>query len=366
MVLPTKELSSTLTPFTVLTPEDSHGVGQRGRERAGQFDGNKFKSSTISTVAHKKAANRKYEKHQNQKHNQTLSRLQSLSPPPVIPVHAVEVKKPSRQKRSASEAQVNAVHHRESESERRIQSQVPLTVANELDAGRNNSRNNYPESLHENPNKILNLLNARNKNFLGNPATNEGHQTGLISEDELLSDLKSRFLEKHFRTILRSQQSKESRVFGGPSDSSFCNTDTLPADKFRLNVNDNASYTCKNGQTKDDQTDFKNSTLLKSLKFVTVERPEPTLDLPQISYFKSTQLKLLKMHEQAKARVADRYRKVCGNIQTKLLPQLYPLQVLAEVIFSNIFVTCVAPFVLCGVLLVCLVRVFVSAILKLR
>ncbi|CAL8123845.1 unnamed protein product [Orchesella dallaii] len=219
---------------------------------------------------------------------------------------------------------------------------------NNFSSSRESEGNNVNNNSQENSsnggvgvgNKILNILNSKN-NFL---------TSYKLSEDEIFSDLKSRFIEKHFRTILRSQGKPDNNNGGGVGGVSG-KSDT------------NANRECAVGVGLSHNNHSNNP---NPLKIITVQRPEPQLDLPRDTYFKSTRAKLFKMHEQAKARVVERYRKLCATLTTSIWPQLKPLQVFLEVVLSNIAMLIVAPFAICSVMILCLVRLCIGAILKLR
>lgn len=400
MVLPTTELRSTLNPFSVLTPEEDEGMLTVGdATENGKFDGNNNSKLKCNTISVPSAARRNRQAVMQMQQggngvggsstlNRVVSRVKSLSPPPpVLPIEQVLYHQRNnhhnhnhQQSSVCTEEQGcdNAAsdHQRQHQvkpnqvsgtttltEQHENEKEIEKRLANEL----SNQQNNYnyqqqvtPQLYDGSSNKILNLLNAKNTNFLSNASSSKSSK---LSEDELFSDLKSRFLEKHFRTILRSQQSKESRIFGG-SGNGGGNGNVVGILKSSGKNGATKDFACKD--TPSSGISVGCSTLLKSLRFVTVERPEPTLDTPRQTYFKSTKQKFMKMHDQAKIRLAERYRKLCASFSTSVWPRLYPFRVVVELLLSNVFMMLVAPFAMCAVLLLCLVRMAVGAVLRIR
>lgn len=415
MVLPTKKLASTLHPFTVLVPEEDGGLQAFGRRRRGEGEGISSENGNFDVK------NNQYHNHNQNRCNTihvsrlnkisrgtghgngninrsscTLSRIEKLSPPPQPPprpppmipiikpgeiagalnnnsdeiadVDGLGPTPPQKKQRICGMTTLAEEHRSEKEIEKRRIEALEEKQATELELNTKDNdcnNNSAPQVNDGSNNKILNLLNAKNSSFLSNCSSSNSSCNTKFSEDELFLDLKSRFLEKHFRTILRSQESKESRIFGGGGTLTAADKEKRTQQSQDATINKSG----KDGATKDFTNKSSSnacSTLLKSLRFVTVERPEPQLDLPRISYFKSTKQKFLKMQDHAKLRVAERYRKLCASLRTTVWPQLYPLQMLVEILLSNIFMLFVAPFVMCAVMLLCVMRFCIGAILKIR
>lgn len=345
-MLPTQELPSTLTPFAVLTPEEegSGGGAPECDAKSESFDG---KTGNLQCDKNNGDDNSSNRNNQFSSDSATVS----LAPP---------------NNNFLSEEQRQLICGTKTLGEERISEDdiskgrtSILSSSDESDCFNKTygDNNNYIDDSNNNANsdgrsnKILNLLNARNSSFLS--AAQNSPANIKFSEDELFSDLKSRFIEKHFRTILRSQQANKNT-----GDKNGTTNKRLFAGNVLKNELGN--------NEKNDGSKFGTNTLLKSLKIITVERPEPQLDLPRISYLKSTKEKFFKMHDQAKSHAAERYRKLCQTLRTRIWPQLHPVQVLIEVILSNLFMICVLPFALCAVMLLCVMRMCVEIVLKIR
>lgn len=416
MVLPTKELLSTLNPFTVLTPEENHGIISREeKQRREAASPSPSPSSAATLKLEEKCGGGDDNKHEGDNDDDDYEdRLGGCTC-----ILSMSTAKPARHSSSASASSasststastsiISAPVTRDALEECELASLVSGTTTLEearltqddienrrgtgfigivaaKDSKHYADNNERQERIYENvesqfgtgnSDRILNFLNAatavRNSSFLSknkstaalNGLSNGSSSTfsSKFSEDLLFSDLKSRFIERHFRTILRSQESKDEGKY--TKHSSDCGQ--LWTVNNNNNNNNNVSVNNNNSSSISFKEGF--ATLLKPLKIITVDRPkpEPKLDLPRLSYLKSGKEKFLKMHEQAKSQALERYRKLCTSFRTNVLPRLHPVQVLIEILFSNLFTLLTSPFVLVAVILLCFLRLAVGIVLRVR